>query len=258
MKKLLIIVLVLAGYSVQAQKWDSEFGLNYVYANPSGGMGNIIQQGHGVSLNYGWVNPNQRFAFGLDVSLAQYGHDKSRQEYTMDDGTVAPMDIIVSNTFWNIMAYSRWYLAVQGPVRPYLIGKLGYTRFSTDLNIYDPDDNDHCAPVDHDVLYRDGTMVVAVGAGMKIDIASVFKKLQAGKFYLESSISFTQGGQVHYMNADADPHHPHSTAPDSDHVMAAFINTQTQIVHKHHVGHLYRSPVQMLDLRAGFSMSLSR
>ena len=257
MKKLLLIILALACYTVHAQKWDSEFSLNYAYANPSGGMGNIIQQGHGASLNYGWVNPNRRFAFGLDISLAQYGHDKSRQEYTLDDGTNAPMDIIVANTFMNIMAYSRWYLAVNGPLRPYLVGKLGYSRFSTDLNIIDPDDTDHCEPVDHDVLYRDGTMIVVVGAGVKIDIASVFKKLQAGRFYLEGNINFVQGGEVRYMNADANPNHQ-KAAPDVSHVMAEFVNTQTQVVHKHHVGHVYQSPVQMTELRAGFSMNISK
>jgi hypothetical protein len=59
------------------------------------------------------------------------------------------------------------------------------------------------------------------------------------------------------MNADADPHHQKG-APDVGHVTAEFINTQTMIVHEHHVGHLYQSPVQMTELRVGFSMSISR
>jgi hypothetical protein len=258
MKNLLVIVLALLCYSVQAQKWGQEFGLNYLYANPVGGMGRIIQHGDGVTLNYGLVIPNGRFSFGAEINLAQYGRDKSRQEYTMDDGSVAPMDIVVSNSFANIMVYSRWYLSTKGLLRPYLTGKLGYTGFSTDLNIYDPDDNDQCKPIDNDVLYSDGTMVAVVGAGVKVDFASVFKKLRTGRFYLESSINFTQGGQVRYMSEDADAHHPYSNTPDSEHVMANFINTETQIVHQHHVGHLYTSPVQMTELRVGFSMTISR
>lgn len=129
--------------------------------------------------------------------------------------------------------------------------------FNTDLNIYDPDDRDHCEPVDSDVLYDDGTIIAAVGAGAKIDMASVFKKLQTGKFYIEGNANFVQGGEVHYMNADADPHHQ-TGASGIDHVRAQFINTQTQIVHEHHVGHLYQNQVQMIEFRVGFSMSISK
>jgi hypothetical protein len=257
MKKLSIILLTLVCYSVHAQKWHNEWGLSYAYSNPSGAMGNIIQQGHGGNVHYGWVNPAGRFAVGLDLSLSLYGHDKSRQEYEMSDGSFAPMDVVVSNTYLNIMVYTRWYLATQGPLRPYLVGKLGYTRFNTDLNIYDPDDRDHCEPVDHDVLYNDGTFVAAAGAGVKIDLASVFNKLQKAKFYFDTNINFVQGGNVRYMNADADPGH-HKPAPDVGHVTAEFINTQTQIVHEHHVGHLYQSAVQMTEIRVGFSMNISR
>lgn len=249
-------MLTLVCYSVQAQKWHNEWGLYYAYSNPSGAMGNIIQQGHGGNVYYGWVNPGGRVAVGLDLSLSLYGHDKSRQEYQMDDGTFAPMDVIVTNTFLNIMVYARWYLTNEGMLRPYLVGKLGYTRFNTDLNIYDPDEWDHCKPLDHDVLYNDGTFAAAAGAGVKIDLASVFRKLQTAKFYFDANINFVQGGDVRYMNADANPGH-HKPAPDVGHVTAEFINTQTQIVHEHHVGHLYQSAVQMTEIRVGFSMHLS-
>lgn len=142
-------------------------------------------------------------------------------------------------------------------LRPYLVGKLGYTGFYTDLTINDPDDWDHCVPVDEEVLYEDGTILTAMGAGIKIDLASVFNKLQTGKFFIESNINFVHGGDVRYMNADADPQH-HKPALDVGHVTADFRNTQTQIVHKHHVGHLYESTVQMTEIRVGFSMNISR
>jgi hypothetical protein len=256
MKNLLFIVLTLASFSVLAQKWGKEFGIHYLYADPVGGMGRIIARGNGVAMNFGFVKPDNRFAFGVDVSFAEYGRDKSRQQYEMEDGSFAPMDIIVSNSFVNIMAYSRWYLAVKGPVRPFLVGKLGYSAFSTDLSIYDPDDADHCEPVDSDVLYSDGTWVAGAGAGAKFDISTIFKKLRKDKFYFETNINFTQGGQVRYMSEDAEANHPHSRIPDSDHVYAKFINTETLLVHEHHVGHLFRSPVQMTELHFGFSMHL--
>jgi hypothetical protein len=253
MKKNLFILFVAFCSAVQAQDWGKELGFNYIYVNPLGGMGHIIERGHGGTINYGLVTPDKRFAIGLDLSVAEYGRDKSRQEYTLDDGTVAPMDIIVTNSFVNIMFYGRWYAKTTGPVLPYLSAKAGYTSFSTNLNIYDPDDWDHCEPVDTDVLYNDGTVVGSLGAGVRFDLASVFKKLTVGKFYLESAINLTQGGQVRYMNADAPMPH-HAGMPDADYVMANFKNTETLLVHEHHVGYLYRSPVQMTELRFGFAI----
>ncbi len=193
MKKLLLIVLTLVCFSVQAQRWGREIGFSYGYSKPVGGMGEIIDRGHGFTMNYAFVHPNKHFSFGLDFSVAQYGRDKTTQEYTFDDGTVAPMDIIVSNYFINFMAYSRWYLTTEGKFRPFVVGKLGYSRFSTDLNIYDPDDRDHCEPVDTDKLYHDGTIVGVIGAGVKYDMSSIFKKLNTGRFYFEASVNLTQG-----------------------------------------------------------------
>jgi hypothetical protein len=258
MKYLILVLSALICSSVQAQNWGREFGVNYVYSKPMGGMGQTIQQAHGATLNFGLVNPSRHFSFGIDVSLAEYGRDKSRQEYTLEDGSVAPMDIIVSNTFVNAMAYSKWYLVTEGLFRPYLVGKLGYAGFNTALNIYDPDDADHCEPVDSDVLYHDGTWLTAIGAGVKVDFATVFKRIQKSKFYLESNINFTQGGQVRYMNADAHANHANHSTPGSEHVMADFLNTETLIVHRHHVGHLYTSTAQMTEIRIGFSMNISR
>jgi hypothetical protein len=257
MKKLLIIVLALVSYGLQAQQWGKEFGSSYIYAKPAGGMGHVIEHGHGVTLNYGLVQPDGRFAFGVDMTFAQYGRDQSRQQYTMEDGSVAPMDVIVYNSFMNLMAYSRFYVKANGLVRPYLVGKLGYAAFSTDLNIFDPDDRDHCEPVETDVLYDDGTIIATAGAGVKIDVASVFKNMPKGLLYLEGNANFTQGGQVRYMSENADANHS-GQMPDSDHVYAKFLNTDTQIIHEHHVGHLYRSPVQMTEFRVGISMQISR
>jgi hypothetical protein len=257
MKKLILLSVVLLSYSVHAQKWGFEAGVGYVYANPLGGMGRIIDRAHGVNTNVGLVHPGRAFVFGVELSYAQYGRDKSEQEYTFDDGSTAPMDIIVSNSFINVMGYSRWYLALDVPLRPYLAAKAGYSHFNTNLNIYDPDDFDHCEPVDTDVLYKDGTFVGAAGAGVMADLSMIFKRLEKGRLYIDGSVNVTRGGQVRYMNTDAPSHH-HNGTPDGDLVTADFLNTQTQVVHKHHVGYVYKSPVEMLDFRFGVTINIAR
>ncbi len=240
-----------------AQRFGREFGFNYVYSDPMGGMGVIIDRGHGGTVNFGLVTEDRRFSFGLDMSLSQYARDKSNQEYVFDDGSTANMEVVVTNMFGTIMPYARWYLTSEKLFRPFLSAKAGYTWYNTQLNIYDPDDWDHCEPVEEDVLYRDGTFAASVGVGVKADFSSVFKKITPGKFFLEGSFQLTQGGRVSYMNSNADKAF-HSNAPDADHVMAKFINTETKVIHEHHVGYLYRSDVQMTELRIGFSMVLWR
>ena len=256
MKNHLALLLLFVSVAANAQRWNRELGLNYVYANPIGGMGVIIDRAHGGTMNYGFVTPDNRFAMGLDLSIAIYGRDKSRQEYTFDDGTVAPMDVIVSNTFGTFMAYGRFYAKTTGVVRPFFSARAGMTWFDTNLNIYDVNDADHCEPIEHDVLYKDRAFVASAGFGARLDLSSIFKSMDTGKFFFESSFNLTHGGQVRYMNTDGPA--PSNNTPNSDHVMTKFINTQTQVVHEHHVGYLYRSRMQMTELRFGAAMYIGR
>ena len=253
MKKIFAgILIVLIANCAQAQSWGPEMGLNYVYTAPLGSMKNNIRQGNGVAINIGMLTPSKRFSIGIEIQYTQYGYDESRQQYDLDDGTTANMEVTVSNSFMNFMAYGRCYLITEGSFLPYLSAKGGYSHYRTDLNIYDPDEWDHCSPVESDLLQRDGTMIGSVGAGFRLDFASMIKKATPGRFYLDFSSTVTQGGTVKYMNTDAPMHHPASH--DALGVEAEFLNTQTQVVHKHHVGTLYSSPVQMLDFRLGVSL----
>lgn len=47
------------------------------------------------------------------------------------------------------------------------------------------------------------------------------------------------------MNPQADPSQP---MPKND-VTAKFLNTQTQVIHEHHVGYVYTSMINMIDYR---------
>ena len=85
---------------------------------------------------------------------------------------------------------------------------------------------------------------------MHWDLSSVFKKLPTNRLLFNGSATITLGGRVSYMNTDAPTHqHPDSGGTE---VMAEFLNTETQVVHKHHVGNVYSSYAEMMDVRAGF------
>jgi hypothetical protein len=248
MRPYLLAACFMISWTLTAQSWSRDWGFAYNYIAPVGNMQQYVKRGHGVAADFYVCRENSRFAFGAELSYTVYGHDKSRQLYTFDDGTTANMDIVVDNTITNLMVGGRFYLRKATVLRPYLSARAGYAWFRTDLNIYDPDEYDHCKPVDRDVLLKDGTLVVSTGAGVHYDLSSLFRKMDSGIFIFTMNANLVLGGKVNYMNTDA-PHHP---PPTNNDVTARFINTQTQVVHEHHVGYVYRSYAELVEVRAGF------
>jgi hypothetical protein len=260
MKSLAIVLLVLMTIgTTHAQSWNKSIGMTYGFTLPTGGMKQNIRYGNGFSMSMLFTTPSKRLSIGPEFIYGNYGHSKSKQDYVFPDGTSAPMDVIVNNNFINMMGTARLNLIVDGPIRPYATVKIGYSLFSTQLSIVDPDNGDSCEPVESNILTRDGTMIYSAGGGLTIDVASIFKKAPGGRMYIDLSSTITQGGRINYMNEDApDPHMSHNSSTRAEEVTARFINTQTQVVHEHHVGYLYNSFVQMLDFRLGFTLNLSR
>lgn len=247
MRRHLLVVCLAIPWTLAAQSWSRDWGVAYTYMAPVGDMQHYIKRGHGIAADFYLCRVNSRFAFGAELTYTIYGHDKSRQLYTFDDGTSANMDIVVDNTITNLMVGARYYLREATLLRPFLSAKAGYAWFRTDLNIYDPDEYDHCKPVDNDVLLKDGTLVVSTGAGVHYDLSSLFRKMNPGIFIFSLNANLVLGGQVNYMNTDA----PHHQAPSNNDVTARFMNTQTQVVHEHHVGYVYRSYAELVEVRAG-------
>ncbi|HEU5289356.1 MAG TPA: hypothetical protein VFU05_01860 [Cyclobacteriaceae bacterium] len=233
-----------------AQFQSYEIGLGYTFTAPIATMKQNINHGNGVTMDF-YLTPEKisRFAFGMDINYTVYGYDKSKQEYTFDDGSTARMDIIVDNSFFNLMFGGRYLLTAsqETNLKPYVSLKGGYSWFRTNLNIYDPDDNDHCEPIENDLLMKDGTFLFSAGGGIQWDLR---KKKSPNRFLFNAGVNLTLGGQVSYMNTDA-PSSNHMNHNSSD-VNAQFINTQTQVVHEHHVGYVYTSFLEMMDFRAGF------
>lgn len=250
MKKSLSILILLVCVHTGYAQWTREWSMGYVFTSPTGKMNQTINQGHGIVMDFHMLAPSQKYSLGADLNYSIYGYDKSRQEYMFPDGTTAQMDVDVSNTFMNLMASGRYNLVTGKSLTPYVAAKAGYAWFRTDLNIYDPDDTDSCKPLETALLQKDGTWIYSIGGGVKFDLSSVFKKARKERMFINLSANYTQGGTVNYMNTDApDTHHSTSTPNRSGDVEAAFINTQTQVIHKHHVGYVYSSFAQMMDYR---------
>jgi opacity protein-like surface antigen len=249
MKKILSFLILLVCIHSSYAQWKREWSMGYAYASPTGEMKQNINQGHGFVLDFHLLAPTKKYSLGVDLNCSMYGYDQSYQQYMFPDGTTAEMDVQVANAFTNLMASGRYNLVTDKSLTPYVGFKAGYSWFNTSLNIYDPDDTDNCKPVETSILQKDGTWIYSFGAGLKYDLSSLFNKLGKDRMFINLSANYTQGGTVNYMNTDGPQPHSSSSSNRSGDVEATFINTQTQVVHKHHVGNVYTSFAQMMDYR---------
>ena len=245
--RILLSILVLASPSVLAQTF--ELGTNLRAAQPIGTMANTMNNAWGLTLDASrrFKTP---FSAGIEMGFGNYGSQTSRQEYTFDDGSVTETDVNVTNNIVGLYLTGKHFLRGDKKINPYLSGKAGWTWFSTNLTIEDPEDEFSCHPIESDILSRDNTYTFSGGAGLRIDFSSIFKNSPASRFYFDLSIHGTHGGIVKYMNVELDGH---SSPPDQD-VIAKFINTQSQVIHEHHVGYVYRGVLNMVEYRLGVVM----
>jgi hypothetical protein len=256
--KILSLVFAL-GFALTgfAQIQPFQMGFGYVYTAPSGGMKQYIKNGNGFIWNAYWTVPSQRVSIGFEANRSLYSYSTSTQDYTFPDGMVAAMNIDVSNSFVNRTGNLRVFLLTKGLVRPYTEVKVGYSQYKTTLTIFDPNDGDGCEPVDKEILKKDGAAMYSIGGGVRVDLAAFSKYRTAGKWFLDFSVNAMQGGRVNYMNTNApqSAQQRHTTTRAGE-VEAEFINTQTQVVHKHHVGYVYNSFIQATDFRLSLTFAL--
>ncbi len=253
MKKLLLAMPLIALACVSfAQQWDMGMGFNF--SKPIGGMATNIDHGLGVSFEGAYVLKNAPFSLGAEFSYNGYGHDKTRQQYTFDDGSVTETNVIVTNSYSNLMGTGKFFLRKNKLISPYFSAKLGYSWYRTTLRIEDPEDADGCQPLEQDHLVKDGTFAVSGGAGVRVDFSSIFRKMKSNTVFFDINAHMTQGGTVRYMNVDKPVSHQNH---DSD-VVARFINNRTQVIHEHHVGYIYNSLVEMMEYRLGVVYRPSR
>lgn len=248
MKKIYAFLILLMPLAANAQFSLMDVSVGYTHTLPRTDMKHYIKQGNGIIMEAYLHNPVNRLSLGGELNYSIYGNDKSKQAYDMGDGSTAPMNVTVTNSFVNVMATGRYYITPSKLLQPYVSAKVGYSYWSTNLSITDPDDFDSCKPIESDILKSDGSFVGSAGIGVRWDMSSAFKSLDDGHFFVDLSTSYSKGGKISYMSTDPPKNTPH-TSPAADMVEAGFINTQTQVVHKHHVGYVYNSFLELMDIR---------
>ena len=242
-KYVAILVSALISYTSHGQFL---LGSDISLAQPVGSMTRTMTNAFSIALNGSYKFKNA-FSLGADFAAGTYGSQTTRQQYVFDNGDVTETDVVVSNNIYTMGVNGKYFFRSGKKISPYVSGRLGISWFVTDLNIEDPADQYSCHPLESDKLMKDHTVIAGVGGGVRIDLSSIFRNMDSDRFYIDTSIHSLQGGTIRYMNADLKIG---NSTPDSD-VMARFLNTQTQVIHEHHVGYVYSSIMNMLDYRIG-------
>lgn len=240
------ILSMIACLGVLGSFAQGEFGFGLQYINPRGAMSNTIRGAGGLTLSAAH-NFEKPFAAGMQFAYNSYGHSRTKQQYTFDDGSVTDTYVNIANYFLSLNLDGKMFLRNGKNINPYIGGKLGYAWYKTSLTIEDPEDETACEPLESHILSKDGTLIATGGGGVRIDMSSIFGSVEKGRFYFDFNAYLTSGGRVKYMNVD---HHPQKT-PDRD-VMAKFINNQTQVVHEHHVGYQYSALLNQMEYQFAF------
>ena len=239
-----LLLLITLGNGVWAQSWqlESDLFLSQPTAMMRENMNNAFGFNLGVARSF-----KGPFSLGVEFGVGNYGYQTTRQQYTFSDGSLTETDVNVGNNIFTALLTGKHFPRNNKSVKPYLSGRLGWTVFSTNLTIEDPADELSCHPLESEIIARDNTWIASGGAGVRIDFNNLFPKTEVDRFYFDFSVHATRGGIIEYMNVDI---HSPRHVPDQD-VMARFLNTQTQVVHEHHVGYVYSDVFSMVEYRLG-------
>ncbi len=109
--------------------------------------------------------------------------------------------------------------------------------------------NRHAIPLESEVLQSDNTYFVSRWGWSTLRFASLFRKAKPGTICFDLGVHSLHGGAVRYMNVE----NPGNQIPESD-VMRRFLNTQTHVVHEHHVGWGYSSINNLVEYRFGIAI----
>ncbi len=260
MKKYSVLCLLFIISTLKAQEFKTNERLEMVVAYkmgiPSGNMGYYIHQGHGFSLQM-MAKPKTKIPLwiGGNLDFLIYGSHTTPQLYTFPNGSTANVDVNVNSTIVSYQLAMKYQFPIHQRIEPYAMLRMGGASFTTNLYIDDPSNGDECVALEQDILHKSNTFNLTPALGSRI----FFDKYKF--LFLDFNVGYTLGGEVSFMiptkgeDMTQQPHHNLSTNSEAQPYYADFINRNTQIIHKHHVGNIYNATFKMIQLRLGIGIN---
>lgn len=259
---LLLFVLPLISFSQVAVE------INYAYNSPLKPMNYTFNNVHGMSMAFLYSPKKSNYYIGLAFQSGFYGKIKRPIEFAIDSTTTVSTQLSVNNSCHNFFIYHKYNFrdfVKSERIEPFVDFKTGWSFFRTDIYIEDPNEPaGECEPLYNDIVHKDNTWLLYAGAGFEYKLNGIFNSKNQNEFpmtYLSLGVGYTYGGNVSYMNVEKNEstHNQHSPGINDLEKTAYYtqwLNTQTQIVHQHHTGYLYTSPIRMLEVRFGIALKI--
>ncbi|OJJ22161.1 hypothetical protein BKI52_08980 [marine bacterium AO1-C] len=224
-----LIVGLLICVAVQKSFAQVGFRVNYNYMNPTGEMGNTIQEAHGVNLEGTYHLKQTPITLGVDFGFGRYGaHRDFSTPIVFNNRTINNQNLEVRSELLSGFFTAKIDLYPQGIIQPYLNAKIGwqllYSRFFFDgLNRSERE------------IMSDHALTGGLGGGIKISLSKIFG-LQLDAFnnvFLNLEANYLLGSQVNYLSVN----------PPND---------QVQPTHNNGFGNVYKTRNQLTEIKIGF------
>ena len=244
------VLILLSQFSVYSQ--NTAFQVNYIFGAPQSEMALNIRQSHAISGLLLHQLPKSPLAIGLEFGYAGYGSQTTNQPYQLSNGQELNAEVNVTNSITSTQLVTQVnLLPVGSKITPYIQGKIGMSVYSTKLTIEDPRANhtSECpVPLETDILARDIAFTGNLGLGARYNILD--------NIYFDFNVGYTFGTNVDYMSVKTPRRGQSTNAQDVNIAFAS--EAQPDVVTEYHVGNLYNSSVEFLEIRVGIGIYFGR
>lgn len=254
-----LLLLTIFSFAASSQTWRMTG--NYNLGLPQEQMGKNIQAAHGLQAGIFYQLPGKlkQLLVGMELGVGTYASERIHQTFQFSNNVAAVVPVNYLSNMFNANLKTRLNLPLSKKnwVVPYIDLKGGLYSFFSNIRIDDPESSDGCSALQHENIISDKTLYWSGGVGIQIDPV-IFAKppKHSGRVMIDLSINTIRGGKLDYINTKRLQNAQDVSTNGGKPMNVQFINASTQEIHEHTVAQVYTSPLRMLEIRAGVTVSL--
>jgi hypothetical protein len=190
----LVLLGTVAAAPVAAQEEfkpvQAYFGLQGIYAKPSGEFADYVEHGGGVNVNVVWpVTTEGPFALRADGGFIVYGSETKRVCFQSTNCRIE-LDLTTTNSIAYLNVGPQ-LMVPAGPIRPYINAAGGFSYFGTTSSVEGSSGEDPFASTSN---FDDITFMWSGGGGLLIRLSSGQTPV-----FLDIGARYNGNGEVEYL-----------------------------------------------------------
>jgi hypothetical protein len=197
-RKKMILLAVLTSlmatlFALPSQAVEQEGGVRFMVGLPRGEFEDTLDdESYGLEANYG-LRPIPGWSFGVGGNIMTYGSEERKYSHPL----VEDYNIETDNNMAGMYLYSQ-FRPLQGPVQPYVEGRVGMRYLWTESKITDEDwwDWDE---VGRQTNYDDWASFYGGSTGLLIQLRDSDMGRNKPGVFLDAKVSWVQGNEATYL-----------------------------------------------------------